>query len=89
MPRFDGTGPDGRGPFGRGLGPCGEGEYSARRNYFGFGRGRRSGWASVGRGYPRFAGRFFADPQDLEAEKTWLERRLEVLNQLIDKNHQE
>ena len=28
MPRFDGTGPFGQGPMGRGLGPCGAGRRS-------------------------------------------------------------
>jgi hypothetical protein len=37
MPRFDGTGPFGQGPMGRGLGLCGAG----RRGSSGFGRGAR------------------------------------------------
>jgi len=42
MPRFDGTGPRGLGPFtGRGLGPCGQGRGFGRQ---GFGRG--FGWRS-------------------------------------------
>ena len=39
MPGGDGTGPFGNGPVGRGLGPCGAGQYRGRG--FGFGRGRR------------------------------------------------
>jgi len=40
MPKFDGTGPTGRGPMtGRGMGPCGAG-YGYERGYgMGFGRG--------------------------------------------------
>lgn len=49
MPRFDGTGPQGTGPIGWGMGPCGAG---VRR-----GVGFRGGF---GRGYGRGFGRRFA-----------------------------
>jgi len=41
MPRFDKTGPQGKGPrSGRGLGPCGKGtQNESRRGGFGQGRG--------------------------------------------------
>jgi hypothetical protein len=73
MPGYDGTGPEGIGPNGRGLGPCGEGVSGRGRGFFGFRRGRRRG------------GRFFGswnirtpinESEALEAEKSWLERRL-------------
>ena len=42
MPRFDGTGPFGQGPMGRGMGPCGAGRGG------GFGCGFGPGFRGVG-----------------------------------------
>lgn len=77
MPGFDGTGPDGRGPFGRRFGPCAEGD---ERGPFFFRRGRRGG----GRGYRGFFPRQYDTMPDLETEKRFLERRLDAINQMID-----
>ncbi len=45
MPRFDGTGPLGQGPFtGRGWGPCGLGLWWRRRFGVGGGMGRYFKW---------------------------------------------
>jgi len=82
MPGFDGTGPEGRGPFGRRLGPCAEGD---ERGLFFFRRGRRGG----GRGYRWFNARNIDVNPDLEAEKRFLERRLDAINQMIGKSKEE
>jgi len=74
MPGFDGTGPYGTGPIGRGLGPCGKG--AGRGAGFGKGAGR-----GIGRG--RFA---YAEGQAkeerirlLRAEKDAIEKELQEL----------
>lgn len=75
MPGFDGMGPLGTGPIGRGLGPCGRGMTA------GWGRGfRRGGWFSAGYGqYPL--------PVDekafLEQKKSWLESQLEGIEKQL------
>jgi hypothetical protein len=80
MPGFDSTGPEGRGPYGRGLGPCGEGRGHHPRGFFGFGRGR--GWGGRGLWWVR---RPVVDVKtDLEAERTWLEEQLAVINRRLD-----
>lgn len=80
MPRFDGTGPERNGPTGRRLGPCSEGELGMRRGFFPIGRGR----GGAGRGYRWFPTQFVNEKPNLEAEKSWLENRLDAINQLID-----
>lgn len=88
MPRRDATGPQGMGPLsGRGMGPC-QGE--ARFNNPGFGRG-------FGRGYNRGLNRGFGGGQgrayryyqptkeDLQLEKEDLERRLNDINNILEK----
>lgn len=82
MPGFDRTGPEGRGPSGRRLGPCAEGD---ERGFFFFGRGRRGG----GRGNRWFPTRYVDTKPDLEAEKTFLENRLDTVNRMIDQNKEE
>jgi hypothetical protein len=81
MPGYDGTGPEGTGPYGWGRGPCGEGRASAVRRGAGFrhGRGR-------GRGFFGFFGsrQVWNDREVLEAEKTWLERRLSVVAKALN-----
>lgn len=75
MPRFDGTGPMGNGPIGRGLGPCGGGQ--ARGRGRGFGRGN-FGWGM---------GQFSAPQQEtrevMEQRKTWLEKQLAAISQQL------
>jgi hypothetical protein len=77
MPGFDQTGPEGRGPTGRRLGPCSEEE--DRRLFF-FRRGRRGG----GRGFRWFSQQSYNVKDELEAEKTYLENRLNAVNKLIN-----
>lgn len=76
MPGYDGTGPTGTGPQGRGMGPCQGGRRSvSRRLGLGLGWGR-------GRGY----GRGFNDsndPAQLEVRKNWLRRQLDVIETLL------
>lgn len=74
MPDYDGTGPEGAGPYGWGRGPCGRGQDAAGRRGFGFRRGGRG----RGRGFLGFLSsqQAWDDRGVLESEKTWLERRL-------------
>lgn len=77
MPGFDGTGPFGTGPRGRGLGPCGGGLYAPRLGrYTRMGAGFGRGW---GVGYYPTAPTF--TPED---EKAALARQEEVLKQELD-----
>jgi hypothetical protein len=79
MPGYDQTGPEGVGPTGRRLGPCGTGDELANRSFFGLGRRRRGG----GRGFWR-SGRYFrSDKEAINFEKDWLKRRLSVLDQRL------
>jgi len=100
MPSFDGTGPFGTGPYGRGLGPCGMG--LGRRAWSnanlplgpGYGRG-------FGRGYGRGMGRGFRfgyDPlayaaaPDKDEEKKILElelKNMEIARSDIEKRLKE
>lgn len=80
MPGYDGKGPQGSGPNGRGLGPCGDGvPRGGGGGFFGLRRGRRGG----GRGVwgPQ---RFISDKEALEGEKSWLEQRLESIKGALD-----
>jgi len=83
MPAYDGTGPGGRGPYGRGLGPCGQGGRGTYRGFFGF--GRRGGF---GRGFWPFKWRSnipIADEKSqLNAEKEFLSRQMEEINQRLN-----
>ncbi len=76
MPNRDQTGPQGSGPNGRGLGACRDEVESGRF----LGRFRRWGRRGGGRGR---GGRFLAaaDKRDLEAEESYLKRRLADLQQ--------
>ncbi len=74
MPGFDGKGPEGTGPMGRGLGPCGEGDAQGR----GAGLGFRRGWGRGPRGFWR-NGLFSSDKAALTHKKAWLERELDAV----------
>jgi len=82
MPGFDGSGPYGDGPRGRGFCPCRDNRSNVR-----YGRrfGRR-GWFGWGRNASYYA------PQDeivdLEREKSFLEKRLEDIRQLLNKKEE-
>ena len=82
MPGFDGSGPYGDGPRGRGFCPCRDNRSNVR---YGRGFGRR-GWFGWGRNAPYYA------PQDeivdLECEKSFLEKRLEDIRQLLNKKEE-
>ncbi len=97
MPRFDGTGPFGQGPMGRGLGPCGAG----RRTGFGTGYGcgfrgfgsppdwNRPRW---GRGFgmagnmPQWS-RGVSEPQDevqfLKQQASYLQNELDAIQKRL------
>jgi len=75
MPRFDGTGPMGNGPIGRGLGPCGGGQSRGRGR--GFGRGN-FGW-----GIGQFAAPQTETKEVMEQRKTWLEKQLAAISQRL------
>ncbi len=77
MPRFDGSGPQGRGPLtGRGAGYCRGSRFSGRGFGSGFGRG-------FGRGFRNFG--FFDEPYNRpltkEEEKKILEEDLKDLDE--------
>lgn len=80
MPRYDGTGPQGTGPAGRGLGPCEKDQTSNRWNLFGL----RRGWGGRGRGFRWFSRAPLNEREDLESEKSWLTSRLNVINKRMD-----
>jgi hypothetical protein len=84
MPRFDGTGPTGTGPIGRGMGPCG----------WGYTGGYAGGYAGRGRGRGFFRGNFGwgiaqtdAPQPEIKAamtqRKAWLENQLAVISQQL------
>jgi len=79
MPGFDRTGPQGTGPFGRGLGPCNEDGRPYRRSFFGFGRG----WRDRGRGFARWNMPFGDEKSALDSEKNWLMQQLETINKRL------
>lgn len=79
MPGFDKTGPMGTGPIGRGAGPC-RGGSSSWGIRGGFRQGRGRGWF----------GNFFQlsaenDKAVLEEQKSFLQKQLDVINELINK----
>ena len=80
MPGYDGTGPEGRGRNGRGLGPCSNLECRSGTVFFGFRRGRRGGRRS-----------FWTTKRptesmklSLQAEKSWLTQQLDAVNRRLD-----
>lgn len=80
MPGYDGTGPEGSGPFGRGMGPCGQNQGTPQRTFFGFRRGGRGrGWGF------RWFNRFPTNEKEaLESEKSWLTKRINEISERID-----
>ena len=78
MPRFDGTGPCGNGPTGRGVGPCGGGIGYGRGR--GFGGRRGFGGGGGGRGY---LARYQPTKGDLENEATALKEELKAVEEEI------
>lgn len=79
MPGYDGKGPMGTGPNGRGLGPCGDGTPRYGRGFFGFRRGRRGG--GQGFWWPQ---RVVSDKESLQTEKSWLERQLDAVKSQLN-----
>ncbi len=83
MPGYDGTGPEGSGPYGRGLGPCGRGLRGTYRGFFGMRRGRGGGR----RFWPlRWRGDFPLpdEKSQLDSEKAWLSQQLAEVNNRIN-----
>lgn len=79
MPFRDGTGPLGQGPLtGRGLGPCGTGNYP--RRFARFGRGFRA---------RTFARPIYTEPRTKDEEKRWLEQDIEDIEQEMKDLEQE
>ncbi len=72
MPGFDGTGPYGTGPLGRGMGPCGRGARGAAG--FDAGRGIRRGRFAYAAGRPKEE-----RIRVLRAEKEAIEREIQEL----------
>lgn len=99
MPRFDGTGPFGNGPMGKGMGPCGAG----RRSGFGSGLGRSSrgacyypggwnrprwSWGPGGGGYaaPQWGSGYVPsqdEAQALKQEVSYLQNELEAIQKRL------
>jgi len=79
VPGYDGKGPIGRGPNGRGLGPCGQENVDVRRRFFGFGRGR--GWGR--RGFRWFSRSGVDEHEELKTERSWLQQQLDGINRRI------
>jgi hypothetical protein len=81
MPRFDGNGPQGTGPNGRGLGPCGQGQTdSSRVGLFGF----RRGFRGRGRGFGWFNTNSFDEKENLESTKRRLKEQLDALEKRME-----
>lgn len=80
MPGYDGTGPEGRGRNGRGLGPCNDAESKSISGIFGFGRGRRGGR----RGFWWASRHTESEKSALQSEKSWLTQQLDVINRRLD-----
>ena len=76
MPGYDGTGPEGSGPTGLGLGPCGSGDVQDSEGRF---LGFQRGWGGR-RGARRWPRRRVSDAEELTARKRWLERELASVN---------
>lgn len=89
MPRFDGTGPTGTGPNGRGMGPCSGGYAGAYQGGFaGRGRGRGFFRAGFGWGMGQTDVPPFATKEAMQQRKTWLESQLATVSkQLEDLNN--
>ena len=93
MPRRDGTGPMGMGPFtGRGMGFCRPGRYIGRRAGLGYGLGY--GYGRMG-GFNRWGG-YPADsisPEEernlLRGEKAALRSRLEEIEKILGDSEEE
>ncbi len=75
MPRFDGTGPMGTGPIGRGMGPCGGSQ--ARGRGRGFVRGN-FGWDMGQSTAPQPETK-----EVMEQRKAWLEKQLAAISQQL------
>ena len=90
MPRFDGTGPTGTGPIGRGMGPCGGGYAGSYGGAFA-GRGRGRGVFRGGFGWG--IGQTDFPQPDIKAaitqRKAWLENQLAVVNQQLQDTDKE
>ena len=84
MPGYDGTGPEGTAPYGRGLGPCGQGYQRGGRGFFGF--WRHGGGAGRGFGPRRwFTAAPAADEKTwLDSEKQWLSQQMDAINKRLD-----
>jgi hypothetical protein len=85
MPGYDGTGPQGIGPNGRRMGPCGGGAGVTRRGFWGFGRRIRGG----GRGF-WWANRNVGDEKSsLQSEKDYLNQQMEAINKRLNEIEKE
>lgn len=85
MPGYDGMGPQGTGPNGRGLGPCGQESARTRWDFLGLRRGR----LGRGRGFRWFSSIPSNEKEDLETEKRWLKEQLNAIDERIDQLKQE
>lgn len=79
MPGYDGTGPEGRGRSGRGLGPCNVADSISGTGFFGFHRGRWGGR----RGFWRTNRTTESEKSGLQSEKRWLTQQLDDVNRQL------
>lgn len=80
MPGYDGTGPEGRGRNGRGLGPCNDMGGRSDTGFFGFRRGRRGGR----RGFWWANRTVESEKSAVKSEKSWLSQQLDAINRRLD-----
>ena len=87
MPRYDGTGPWGRGAMtGRGMGPCNTAQRPGYGFGYGYGYGRGMGRRCAPRGWGMGYGPampFAAPALSLEERKRFLEEQLREIDELI------
>jgi len=80
MPGYDGTGPEGQGRNGRGLGPCNDAESRSGTGFLGFRRSRRGGR----RNFWRINRTTESEKSALQSEKSRLTQMLDAVNQRLD-----
>lgn len=84
MPRYDRTGPEGNGPYGRGFGPCGNGFPRGKRRFFGFGLRKGGGGRGFWPWHWQAGGLETDEKSQLDSEKQWLSQQLDAVNKRLN-----